>query len=59
MDIDVLITGVTGFVGRFILLELIENYNEVIDNEYDQGNLNSLTNLETIARMNGNESIQW
>jgi thioester reductase-like protein len=26
MDIDVLITGVTGFVGRFILLELIEKY---------------------------------
>lgn len=41
------------------LLELIENYNEVIDNEYDQWNLNSLTNLETIARMNGNENIQW
>jgi fatty acyl-CoA reductase len=26
MDIDVLLTGVTGFVGRFILLELIEKY---------------------------------
>ena len=26
MDIDVLLTGVTGFVGRFILLDLIENY---------------------------------
>jgi nucleoside-diphosphate-sugar epimerase len=26
MDVDVLLTGVTGFVGRFILLELIENY---------------------------------
>lgn len=26
MDIDVLITGVTGFVGRFILLDLIENH---------------------------------
>lgn len=25
MDIDVLLTGVTGFVGRFILLDLIEN----------------------------------
>lgn len=26
MDIDVLITGVTGFVGRFILLDLVENH---------------------------------
>jgi thioester reductase-like protein len=26
MDIDVLLTGVTGFVGRFILLDLIENH---------------------------------
>ena len=26
MDVDVLITGVTGFVGRFILLDLIENH---------------------------------
>lgn len=26
MDIDVLITGVTGFVGRFVLLDLIENH---------------------------------
>ena len=26
MNIDVLITGVTGFVGRFVLLELVENH---------------------------------
>ena len=26
MDVDVLITGVTGFVGRFVLLELIEKH---------------------------------
>jgi nucleoside-diphosphate-sugar epimerase len=26
MDVDVLLTGVTGFVGRFILLDLIENH---------------------------------
>ena len=26
MDIDVLLTGVTGFVGRFILLDLVENH---------------------------------
>ena len=26
MDVDILITGVTGFVGRFVLLELVEKH---------------------------------
>ena len=41
------------------LLDLIDNYNKVIDNDYDEWNLNSLTNLETIVSMNDNESIEW
>lgn len=41
------------------LLELIDNYNKVIGNDYDEWNLNSLTNLETISAINDNERVQW
>ena len=48
------------FQKHFItLLDLIDNYNEVTDNKYDEWDLNSLTSLETISKMNSNENVQW